>query len=379
MENYLYKKEFCLLNTGGLFLNNPQEMLKYVEEKANLLINAKSNEELLNIKINILEEFNKIAKYDEKNSNVPEPFGEFKSEQEKENFIKKHIFVDDFVYYLGNIFLNYHESLLKNKDKITLIDEHVFYNSIVRYDELYNCALNEYLTTLSGKKYEEIIEFPHRKKINKKSITMVDYRGTVFPIENDLPNDVPNPITDEHSYGATFILPALIERFLIIQIDSILIHNAINKITELLENKAIMLTEKEAEYYNIFKLKGNKTFFKSENDIRTNLYAMFTKYNVIEDNDDMKLMFFKEYYVTKEGKKELKKLTLGSIINSQYAKSIIKKQYFKLLNILFSTNELNIRNNIAHGNNQNIDYLCIGITSVMMQLLWDIISRDIFK
>jgi hypothetical protein len=145
------------------------------------------------------------------------------------------------------------------------------------------------------------------------------------------------------------------------------------------ENKVIILTEKEEEYYNIFRVNGNKTFFKKQNEVRTNLYEMFTKYNIIEDNEDMKLMLLEEYFEIKDGRREFRKLTLGSIINSKYAKSIIKKQYFKLLNTLFSPNELNIRNNIAHGNNQNIDYLCIGITSVMMQLLWDIIRKDIFR
>lgn len=39
---------------------------------------------------------------------------------------------------------------------------------------------------------------------------------------------------------------------------------------------------------------------------------------------------------------------------------------------------MNIRNNIAHANNENTDYLCLAITAIMMQLLWDICTGDIF-
>ena len=40
---------------------------------------------------------------------------------------------------------------------------------------------------------------------------------------------------------------------------------------------------------------------------------------------------------------------------------------------------LNMRNNIAHINNESSDYLCLGDTAVLMQLLWDIITEDIFE
>ena len=78
-------------------------------------------------------------------------------------------------------------------------------------------------------------------------------------------------------------------------------------------------------------------------------------------------------------KKRKNKLTLGSVIASPYANSLIKKQYTKLLNLIFEPNELNMRNNIAHINNENSDYLCLGDTAVLMQLLWDIITEDIFE
>ena len=98
-----------------------------------------------------------------------------------------------------------------------------------------------------------------------------------------------------------------------------------------------------------------------------------------EEDEDIKLLILHEYINKKDGKKIKNKLTLGSVIVSPYANSLIKKQYTKLLNLIFEPNELNMRNNIAHINNENSDYLCLGDTAVLMQLLWDIITEDIFE
>ena len=77
--------------------------------------------------------------------------------------------------------------------------------------------------------------------------------------------------------------------------------------------------------------------------------------------------------------KKRKKLTLGTLINNSYVISNMRKEYYKLFHSLFSADELDIRNDIMHANNKNIDYHSLGITSVMMQFLWDIMKNEIFK
>jgi len=125
---------------------------------------------------------------------------------------------------------------------------------------------------------------------------------------------------------------------------------------------------------------GDKTIFASEKFIRANIYKMFIKYRIInEEDEDIKLLILHEYINKKDNKKIKNKLTLGSVIVSPYANSLIKKQYTKLFNLIFDPNELNMRNNIAHINNESSDYLCLGDTAVLMQLLWDIITEDIFE
>ncbi|MBR3697010.1 MAG: hypothetical protein IKM97_01880 [Clostridia bacterium] len=99
MKKYLYKRIYEQLNTGSLFLNNPDPMLDYIKEKVKLLENAGSDIDLLNTKIDIINEFYKIAKFDKKNSVVPKPFSYFENQQEKENFKNKILFEYDFCYY----------------------------------------------------------------------------------------------------------------------------------------------------------------------------------------------------------------------------------------------------------------------------------------
>ena len=116
-----------------------------------------------------------------------------------------------------------------------------------------------------------------------------------------------------------------------------------------------------------------------EDEIHKNIGINDTEPFINEEDEDIKLLILHEYINKKDGKKIKNKLTLGSVIVSPYANSLIKKQYTKLLNLIFEPNELNMRNNIAHINNENSDYLCLGDTAVLMQLLWDIITEDIFE
>ena len=377
MKKYLYKKIYEQLNTGSLFLTNPHPMLEYINEKVKLLENADSDIDLLNIKIDIINEFYKIAKFDEKNSVVPEPFGYFENQQEKENFKNKILFEYDFCYYLGNIFYEYHKSLLNKKERIPIIDENKFMFSIVHYDELYSYALNEYYVVLAQTRRSEEVKVIHRQPVKKQIIDIVDYRGVLLPMSKDIPNEIPTPITNEYAYGATYILPSLIEHFLIIDIQSKLIHTLINNLKEKIENENIRLNDEENDYFNAFNQKDNKIFTRDEKYVRNFLYNMLLKYNIVDDNDkDKKLIILNKYKNDEGNSNEI--FTLGSILSSHYAKSIIKRPYFRLLNSLFNPNSLNIRNNIAHGNSINMDYLSIGFTSVMMQLLWNIMTNDIF-
>lgn len=378
MEEYLYQKEYVMLNNMQLHLSNPEPMLKYIDEKVEKLIKAKSKNEEINTKLEILDEFYKILKYDSKNTICPEPLGHFETKEEKDELIKKKIKINDLVYYLGNICINYHKKLISKeyRGRVPIITN----EATIKFNEIYIRALNEYFETLKGNEYKGIFENPPKKQQNLQIIRMIEYRGVVFPMAEPLTNNKIECIRDEHAYGTAFILPTLIERFLIIQLDSKILKNLMKELKDKIEKENIKLTDEEKKYYNIITEKGDKTIFASEKFIRANIYKMFIKYQIISENDDdIKLLILHEYIDKKDDKKRKNKLTLGSVIVSPYANSLIKKQYTKLLNLIFDPNELNMRNNIAHINNESSDYLCLGDTAVLMQLLWDIITEDIFE
>lgn len=378
MEEYLYQKEYVMLNNMQLHLSNPEPMLKYIDEKVEKLIKAKSKNEEINIKLEILDEFYKILKYDAKNTICPELLGHFETKEEKDELIKKKIKINDLVYYLGNICINYHKKLIvkEYRERVPIITN----EATIKFNEIYIRALNEYFETLKGNEYKGIFENPPKKQQNLQIIRMIEYRGVVFPMAEPLTNNKIECIRDEHAYGTAFILPTLIERFLIIQLDSKILKNLMKELKDKIEKENIKLTDEEKQYYNIITEKGDKTIFASEKFIRANIYKMFIKYRIInEEDEDIKLLILHEYINKKDGKKIKNKLTLGSVIFSPYANSLIKKQYTKLFNLIFDPNELNMRNNIAHINNESSDYLCLGDTAVLMQLLWDIITEDIFE
>ena len=378
MEEYLYQKEYVMLNNMQLHLSNPEPMLKYIDEKVEKLIKAKSKNEEINIKLEILDEFYKILKYDAKNTICPEPLGHFETKEEKDELIKKKIKINDLVYYLGNICINYHKKLIvkEYRERVPIITN----EATIKFNEIYIRALNEYFETLKGNEYKGIFENPPKKQQNLQIIRMIEYRGVVFPMAEPLTNNKIECIRDEHAYGTAFILPTLIERFLIIQLDSKILKNLMKELKDKIEKENIKLTDDEKQYYNIITEKGDKTIFASEKFIRANIYKMFIKYRIInEEDEDIKLLILHEYINKKDGKKIKNKLTLGSVIFSPYANSLIKKQYTMLFNLIFDPNELNMRNNIAHINNESSDYLCLGDTAVLMQLLWDIITEDIFE
>lgn len=378
MEEYLYQKEYVMLNNMQLHLSNPEPMLKYIDEKVEKLIKAKSKNEEINTKLEILDEFYKILKYDSKNTICPEPLGHFETKEEKDELIKKKIKINDLVYYLGNICINYHKKLISKeyRGRVPIITN----EATIKFNEIYIRALNEYFETLKGNEYKGIFENPPKKQQNLQIIRMIEYRGVVFPMAEPLTNNKIECIRDEHAYGTAFILPTLIERFLIIQLDSKILKNLMKELKDKIEKENIKLTDEEKQYYNIITEKGDKTIFASEKFIRANIYKMFIKYRIInEEDEDIKLLILHEYINKKDNKKIKNKLTLGSVIVSPYANSLIKKQYTKLFNLIFDPNELNMRNNIAHSNNESSDYLCLGDTAVLMQLLWDIITEDIFE
>ena len=101
------------------------------------------------------------------------------------------------------------------------------------------------------------------------------------------------------------------------------------------------------------------------------VYQMFVSHALIDDTKDKRAIL--------TGMDRNKPITIGTILHSDYAEKEIVPEYFELLKDLFDVKRMNIRNCIMHGNSTTFDYLSINIAAVMLQLLWDIASGDIFE
>lgn len=377
-KSYLYKKEFVLLSNGNILLKNPQILLKYIEEKVQELEKNYYTNNELNVKLTILNEFFEMYEYDYKNAKYPEPFGFFENQQEMEKFKKKSLLLNEMVLCLGNIYTNFHTNIAKNGKPISNYDIPYF---IVNYNELYSKTINEYFTTLLGIQPIEIVNTQilqnDKKKMDEEVMELIDveYRGTV--IRTAIPIEDKNIIPEKtlHSYGASYILPSLIESFLALKLQTKMIHMCLEKIQELETQGKVELEIEEKNICDCFNLNGEKSrnFFNDKTQMLTALYNVFTKYKVIEKNK------YNEIILVQSSEHGKKPITLGSILNenNSFVKKNVRPEYLKLLTFLFDVQKLNIRNNIMHCNNVSFDYFNIGITSIMLQLFWDIMSNDV--
>ena len=157
-------------------LTDTEPAVTYAQEKTEALLKAgNDHHRLRTIKCQIFSEFKDIYEYDLDNAVYPEPFGTFRSQEEKEQFIRLKLMYEDFKLYIGNIFLPYHEELIRN-DQIPLIDE---YSLVIDYNELYDTALAEYIRVLQGIPHP--VDLP-RLEFNQPVYATVGYRGEEIKI-----------------------------------------------------------------------------------------------------------------------------------------------------------------------------------------------------
>ncbi len=341
--NYCYKKVYAMHPGGSLYLTNPEPAMKYVEEKINLLLQAQDHAEELKVKLQILREFEEIFQYDLKMAVRPEPFGTFVNAKEKQEFIRVKQLTQDFNFYLGNIFCNFHENLMKQKHHIPILTCPRF---VIDYDELYLRAVNEYFGVLAG------VQYP------------LQLAGS----------EPKNPCMGVHACGTTYILPALIDHFLLMYLQNRMLYQGLDRLAALMACGSVVLTQEEKSLYHMFltaRKHGEGMFNGTQEQTMAAVFAMFIRCGVLEDSRDNAQILVGTY--------NHRASTLGTIFHSAYAKQELRPEYYNLLWILFDTKNMNIRNCIMHGNSAKFDYLSINVAAVMLQLLWDIAAGDIFR
>lgn len=341
-KNYLYQKQYKMIQNGNVILINPENAQLYIKEKINKLLENKDYTQNSSIKQQILKEFLEIYKYDCENTILPEPFGIFTNQEEKERFIKNKLLIEDVNLYLGNIFANYHEIMYKQNYPLPMFD---IPKLVIDYNSIYHRALNEYIGTYLGIEYPDILNF----------------------------KDKSNYL---HAYGTAYMLPPLIEQCLSINLKVKMFNQAVKDINKLREEKDLELNQKEKQLLEIFTIPGHKTLNEDEKKVMKIMYDMFIRLNIIKEDSVNEMILVGEAKQKRDKKKIIR--TIGTLISSKYAKEVVKPEYLQILDILFGTDKLNIRNNIMHDNNTTFDYSNINMTAIMMQILWDIGLGDIF-
>lgn len=348
MAEKFYVKKY-LLKGYHMELTNPEPMMEYVQEKVNELMRASNEDEELNIKLEILREFKKIYEYDLQYAEMPEPFGYFKDEKEKEAFRAKKLWSRNFVDYLCNIFSNYHEQRYLKSEKIKMINVS---KTMINYKELYERAICDY--------YLALLRLEHPLKVTEKGKLICEP-----PIKK-----YENTGNYGHAVTATFVLPSLIEFYLGNALQKKLLFESIRK----LDMNKVVLDDEEKKIIGMFlgqQQSGQTIIFHGPQEyIMGKMYSLFIKEGILKENKKNKK---NKMILTGEGR------SLGEIIHSPYAEKQIRPEYMYILDNMFSTKKMNLRNNIMHGNNATYDYLGVGIVSVMIEILWSIGYKTLFN
>lgn len=327
----LITKEFGI-DQGRLVLKNKDVADNYIQKYAKKLIGA-DKENISAVISQIFVNFDIVYEYDIKTAILPEPYGWFATENDKKLFIENKLLIEDFNIYISNVLYYYH---LSKRDGNKFYFPHVGFRNLGNYDELYDKAIHDYCN----------------------AIIMQD-RQTV------------NDTIRIHAITASFVLPTLIEHFLGNALQVKLLFLFMEELRKKQSVSNIKMTEEEKKYYGIYAC-GNKTitFDAPQGHVMRVMYDLFKREGVLNDSKEIRELL---------GLKGDAGRMMNSMLHSEYATSVIKPEYLKVMQILFDKQKINLRNNIMHGSNENYDYFSIGFVSTMFELLWAIANESMFK
>ena len=295
-ENCFYRKVFDAPDSR-IVLTNPEPARAYADEKRQLLLESKNDSYAHSaIKQQLLSFFQKIYAYDCENAIFPNSF----PGQDVENHKKQKLLVQDIYWYVGLPLKLFHQELI-NRNSFSFIEEYV----------------------------RVLLEIPHPVtiKINRKmeEVTLgnryqtVDEQGNAIDISTPKSNDV-----KDHAIATTYLLPPLIENILAWYLKNSVLALWLDGI----RRQRQYLTETEKNILGRLdglEHEGHVFFVGNKEDFFRMVWTIGRKYNILPDDDNMKDVFCKE------------NVMIGNILRSSYARSIIKEEYFQLLECLFDS------------------------------------------
>lgn len=332
-------------------IDNSDQLNKYIDQKVEELKRVYDNrEEEKAFKIELIKEFFDIYKYDCENSIMPNGF----LEEDKE----KKILELDMIFILGSIFLENHTDIVVHKKKYPIVR---FPSNVIDYNEMYYDGLNTYFLKLLGVNNAEVLQLD-----NLIHMGMSEEQRRF------------RKLSHVHCLFTSYAMLPLIETTLYNRVGITLIQQSFEILYKRINNKEINLELEEIKLLEKFKMNSNGVVGSnvSKEEIEK-LYDILTKNEIIKESNFNREIFTKHKY-SKDGKQK-GRITLGDILKNEYLTEICEEEYLVLLRKLFMSSQMNFRNLVLHGEEANYDYFNIGFTAILVQLLWDILSGDMFK
>lgn len=353
MEKFI-KKEFCLHKNGQIILKNRNDILALIENRVKSLTSLYGNKVETSAYVeNLFAEFVEIYEYDKKTAMLPEPFGYFENEIKKSAWVEKNLLAQDLDLHLGSILYNYHEWLAEHG-----LPDIILGRFVVDYPVLYERALYDYISVLKGITPQYGFQICHSGTNDDERIQMKKsiQREPFY--------------TSQKAYTASFILPILIEHFLISFTQQDIVEYKVRELFQQVDRGKVCLSMEEMNFMKPF-IRKSQYMNGNRFDSMKKCYEIFARYSLINEKEG--------YAALIRGCTSKGRVTLGAFLKNGYVKKYMKPAYYSVMEMLFSTDKLDIRNSIMHGIDLTFDPFAMCNTAVMLQLFWQIMDRNVIE
>ena len=349
------KKVFVMGPSGNLILKDQDIHIAFIKERVDRLIAVHNDELKFNKELEaVFAEFVDIFNYDKQTAERPEPFGSFKDDSEKQAWMERHLMAQEFEYHLGGILYNYHDRLIDLG-----FPDIVLHRLIVDYPGIYERALYDYVAVLKKLPPHYPFQLEFKAKVKGATEERERIKGLM---QHKLIYGGNKP------FFAAYALPSLIECYSIGFMQHTLFDKCVKDTLKLNENGTIILDASDMVFLKDVRDK-RKTKNGSKEDAMERSLQIFTSAGIPFDKDKTEVL------LARQGKRPL---TLGAFLKNSYAKSHIKKCYYDVLDMLFSTQKVNLRNSIMHGADILTDPFSLCFSAVMLQIFWGVIDKSIY-
>ena len=351
--NALIRKEFVRHESGQLILSNQKETWALIEDRVAKLKSVHGDKEKTDTYIeNLFEEFQAIIDYDKETAILPEPFGEFESEDEKAKWIENRLIAQDLDIHIGAILYNYHEWLAE-----VGLPDIILGRFVVDYPALYERVLYDYIGVLKGVNPDYGFQLVILGDNSMREEVVEDMQRELF-------------YKSRKAYTATIILPSLIEHFLIGFTQQGVVKSKTKELFRLIDQGVIKLTVDDMKFMKQF-LRESRYMEGSRDTSMKRCFDILKNHSLINEEEG--------YSPIIRGRSSKGNLTLGTFIRNEYVKQNMKPVYHKTMDMLFSVEKLNLRNAIMHGASSTFDPYAMCVTAIMLQLFWQIMGRSVME